>query len=151
MLVTAGDLQRLSKEGILHFPDLGVLIAAVFSIVLFEVLVLFRVGWDVTEILAHSLQSMRSLNSAEMSDDEKESLALRKSVEIFRATAGLFLKLALSICLLGSLFVLVTACLPELRKAMVESLVSPISLATLTVAIVCYARIRKAVLLHRRR
>ena len=102
-------------------------------------------GRDAMAIIARSQDAMRVLLSPELGDDEKEAFMRRGSAEIFIATlrfAGKFLLIALVLYLL---FLLIVTLVPDLKDSLIESFVSPLVIALLTVGTMCYAWARKAI------
>jgi hypothetical protein len=115
------------------------------SIVLFELFVLLRMVDNARSILASSREAMRVLASRDLTDDEKEASVRRGSLEILKATLLLAAKLLLTGAILFALFQLIVRIYPDLRQPLADSLVSPVAIAILTVAIMGYAWARKSV------
>jgi len=117
-----------------------------FCIFLFELFVRLNVGRDAMAIITRSQESMRVLTSSELGDDDKEVLMRRGSADIFKATLRFALKFLAIGVLLYLLFLLTVTLFPDLKRALLESLFSPIVIAVLTLGTMCYAWARKAIL-----
>ena len=117
-----------------------------FAIIFFELFMLLQIGKDVRAFVTFAQGSMRALSSSTMGDAERESFMRRTSAAIFKATCGLAIKFLLIGLVLYFLFWLTTTQFPDLRKSMLESLVSPFAVVVLTGAVVCYAMLRRAIL-----
>jgi hypothetical protein len=128
----------------------GYALSGVFSIALFEMFMLLRMSQDIGQIVTRSRDAMNAITSPTTSDEEKELLARTGACGIFGATALLTAKLISCGVLLYFLFELVTFRSPAFRARMLESFVSPVNVAILTVSVVCYAKIRKTFLTRRR-
>ena len=116
-----------------------------FCIVFFELFALLKVGRDAMAIITRSQEAMRVLMYSELADDDKEVLMRRGSVEIFKATLRFALKFVATGAVLYLLFMLTVTLLPDLQQALLESLYSPVVIAGLTVATLCYAWVRRAI------
>lgn len=120
-------------------------IVFLFGIVFFEMFLALRITKDAMAIIARSNEAMRVLKS-DLDDDEKEAFMRRGSADIFKATLRFALKF-LSIGLaLYLLFLLIVTLSPDARQPIADSLVSPVIIVMLTVAIILYAWARKALL-----
>jgi hypothetical protein len=117
-----------------------------FCIFLFELFVLLNVGRDAMAIITRSQEAMRALRSSELGDDDKEVLMRRGSADIFKATLRFALKFLSIGLILYLLFLLIVTLFPDLKRALIESLYSPIVIAVLTVGTMCYAWVRRALL-----
>lgn len=122
------------------------LLLSCLSIVFFELFLWLRMSRDAAQIVTCSSDSAHILISAEMGDDEKEAVIRRRSMEIFKATRRLAGKLLLTCLILYLLFQMLTLDHPDFRKVSLSSLFSPVAIAAVTVAIVCYTWLRKTVL-----
>jgi len=116
-----------------------------FCMVLFELFALLKIVRDAMAIVTRSQEAMRVLMYSDLGDDEKEVLMRRGSADIFKATLRFALKFAAIGAVLYLLFVLTVTLLPDLKEELLESLYSPVVIAVLTVATLCYAWVRKAV------
>ena len=116
------------------------------SIVLFELFVLLRMVDNARTILASSQDAMRVLASRDLTDDEKESVMRRGSLEILNATLRLAAKLLLTGAILFALFQLIVTIFPDLKQPLLDSLLSPTVIAILTVTMIAYAWARRSVL-----
>jgi len=110
-----------------------------FCVVFFELFVRLRIGSDATAIIARSRESMRVLRSPDLGDDEKERLVRQASVDTSKATARFAAKFFGIGAILYVLFELTVLLLPDLERPLVDGLVSPIVIATLTAATALYA------------
>lgn len=119
-----------------------------FAIIFLELFMLLRISKHVPAVVTLSRESMRVLASSTIGDDERETCMRRSSAEIFKATCGLAMKFLSIGLILYFLFWITTTQFPDLRKPMIESFASPIAIAILTAAIVCYALVRKAILVR---
>src|SRR5262245_6761081 len=117
-----------------------------FCIVLFESFVLLKIGSDAMAIITRSQEAMRVLRSSEIGDDEKEVLMRRASADNFKATLRFALKFLSIGLVLYVLFLLTVTLFPALKQALLESLLSPVVIAVLTLGTMCYAWVRKGVL-----
>jgi hypothetical protein len=115
-----------------------------FCIALFELFALLQIGRDAMAIITRSQEAMRVLRS-ELGDDDKEVLMRRGSADIFKATLRFGLKFVAIGGVLYLLFMLTVTALPDLKQALLESLYSPVVIAVLTVATLCYAWVRRAI------
>ena len=113
------------------------------SIALFELFLLLKIGGSARAILASSHEAMRVLQSPEIRDEEKEALMRRGSLAILKATLGLTARLVLVAAILLGLFELIVVIFPAIRQPLVASLISPVVIVVLTVAVVVYAWARK--------
>jgi len=113
--------------------------------VLFELFALLKIGRDAMAIVTRSQEAMRVLMYSDLGDDEKEVLMRRGSADIFKATLRFALKFAAIGAVLYLLFMLTVNLLPDLQQALLESLYSPVVIAGLTVATLCYAWVRRAI------
>jgi len=114
-------------------------------IALFELFALLNIGRDAMAIVTRSQEAMRVLMSAEFADDDKEVLMRRASADIFMATLRFALKFLAIAVVLYLLFLLTVTLSPALKQPLLESLYSPVVIAALTVATMCYAWVRRAV------
>lgn len=115
-----------------------------FCIALFELFALLQIGRDAMAIITRSQEAMRVLMS-ELGDDDKEVLMRRGSADIFKATLRFALKFVAIGGVLYLLFMLTVTALPDLKQVLLESLYSPVVIAVLTVATLCYAWVRRAI------
>jgi hypothetical protein len=116
-----------------------------FCIALFELFGLLNIGRDAMAIITRSQEAMRVLMSSELGDDDKEVLMRRGSAAIFKATLRFALKFLAIGVVLYVLFLMTITLFPDLKKAMLESLYSPVVIAVLTVGTMCYAWVRRAI------
>jgi hypothetical protein len=116
-----------------------------FCVALFELFALLKIGRDAKAIITRSQQALRVLRSSELADDDKEVLMRRGSADIFKATLRFALKFLVIGGVLYLLFLLTVTLFPALKQAMLESLYSPVVIAVLTVATLCYAWVRRAI------
>jgi hypothetical protein len=121
-----------------------------FSIALFELFALLKIGRDAMAIITRSQEAMRVLMSSELGDDDKEVLMRRGSADIFKATLRFALKFLAIGVVLYLLFLLTVTLFPDLKQAMLESLYSPVVIAVLTVGTMCYAWVRRTIVSHLR-
>ena len=115
-------------------------------VVFYESFLSLQIGADAMAIIARSQEAMRVLASAQLGDDEKEVFVRRASGRIFVATLRFAAKLALIGLVLYALFRCIVIAFPAHEKQLLESLVSPPVIVSLTVATVGYAWVRKTVL-----
>jgi hypothetical protein len=116
-----------------------------FCVVFFELFLRLRIGTEAMAILARSQESMRVLQSAQLGDDEKEVFVRRASAQIFIATLRFAAKFGLIALTLYALFWCTVTLFPDLEGPLLEGLVSPLVIVSLTVATMAYAWIRKTV------
>jgi hypothetical protein len=121
-----------------------------FCIVFFELFALFGLAKDAMAIIARAQTAMHVLRSPELGDDEKESHMRRGSADIFKATLRFAAKFVLIGLVLYLLFLLTVAVYPDRKEVILESIVSPVVIAMLTVGTGCYVWSRKAILARRR-
>jgi hypothetical protein len=96
-------------------------------------------------IVTRSQEAMRVLMYSELGDDDKEVLMRRGSADIFKATLRFALKFVAIGGVLYLLFMLTVSLLPDLKQALLEGLYSPVVIAVLTVATLCYGWVRRAI------
>ena len=116
-----------------------------FCIVFFELFLRLRIGTDAMAIIARSREAMRVLQSAQLGDDEKEVFVRRASGQIFIATLRFAAKFALIALALYALFWCTVTPFPDLGGPLLESLVSPLVVVSLSAATMAYAWARKTV------
>ena len=116
-----------------------------FCVVFFELFLSLRIGSDAVAIIARSQEAMRVLASAQFSDDDKEVFVRRASGQIFIATLRFAAKFALIGITLYALYWCTVTVFPDLDRPLLESLVSPLVIVSLTVATMIYAWVRKTV------
>lgn len=120
------------------FAMVAYILLVVLALVLFEFGHLLGMTEDVKAIAAHSRESVRVLSSKDVAEDDKEAIARFRSVQIFKVT--FFLGAKLLLCILFVL--LIFRLFPRLDGT---SLVSPVAITVLTVAVVSYAGLRHRV------
>ena len=119
------------------------------SVVFFELFVRLRLAADASSIVGKSREAMGVLASANLGDDEKEILARRSSLQIFRSTALFTAKFALIGVVLYFLYVAFVAVFPARRQEFLAALMSPVALLILTAGVAGYAWLRTFVLRKR--
>lgn len=116
-----------------------------FCIAVFELFAWLKIGKDAMAIVTRSQEATRVLMNSELGDDDKEILVRRGSADVFKATLRLALKFVAIGAVLYLLFMLTAALFPDLKQPLLESLYSPVVIAVLTVATLCYAWVRRAI------
>ena len=116
------------------------------SIVFVELFIFLNIRASAIAIVAQSRDSMAVLTSREMSDEEKEPLVRRASLNIFVATLVFLVKFLFIAAALFGIYWALVAIFPELHNQIVTSLVSPIVVLVLTVIALLYAWVRNVVL-----
>lgn len=125
---------------------LNVFLPMFFSVVLYEVMMLLEIGGDARAVVTQSMESMHILASVDLADSTKEAVARHASAKIFKPTARLAIKLVSSIFIFYILYRVFSGVFPRIGRAVVDSFVSPLSIAIFTAALACYAWARKAIL-----
>jgi len=116
-----------------------------FCVVFFELFLSLRIATDAMAIIARSQEAMRVLRSTQLGDDEKELFVRRASGQIFVATLRFAAKFALIGLALYALFWCTVRTFPDFERPLLETLVSPLGVVSLTLATMAYAWVRKTV------
>lgn len=117
-----------------------------FGIAFLELILLFDLRTEIAGIFGGSREAMRVLASKSMDDDEKESFVRRASLALFRSTAIFAMKFLVVLAILYLVYLLMVTVLPDRRDAFVANLMSLPGIAIMTIATLCYAWARNAVL-----
>lgn len=113
-------------------------LAVLFGVVFFELVILLNLRREVTQIVEGSRTALAMLRSG-ASDDEKEAAMRRGSLRLFAATGRLTLKFSLVAAALWLLYELIAMTFPDREAALQASLLSLTGIAVLTVATLAYA------------
>jgi cobalamin synthase len=113
-------------------------------VVFLELFLFLELRKDAVAILARSREAVRVLCSAETDDDRKEAFMRRASAQTLKATAVFTLKFVLIFLLLYLIYRGAIAAIPGLEGPLVDSFVSPPVIVILTIATLCYAWARNA-------
>jgi hypothetical protein len=117
-----------------------------FCVVFLELFVLLDLRKEAIAIVARSREAVRIMVAKDMSDDDKEAFMRRASLHMLKATATFTLKLLGMFAALYAIFLGVVALVPDLKRPLLDSLVSPPIILLLTIATVLYTWVRNAVL-----
>jgi hypothetical protein len=117
-----------------------------FCVVFIELFLFLDLRKEAVAIVARSREAMRVVVAKGMSDDDKEAFMRRESLAMFKATALLTLKLLGMGAVLYAIFLGTVAVMPDLEQSLLDSFVSPSSIALMTIGTVLYAWARNAIL-----
>ncbi|MGH8185341.1 MAG: hypothetical protein ACREUC_02160 [Steroidobacteraceae bacterium] len=115
-------------------------------VVFLELFRLLDLRKEAIAIVARSREAARVMVAKDISDDDKEAFMRRASLATLRTTATFTLKLLGIFAVLCAIFLGAVTLIPDLERPLLDSLVSPPIILTLTIATVLYAGVRNAVL-----
>ena len=118
----------------------------ILCVAFIELFILLDVTGKVKSVLNVSREAAAVLMSSDMSDDEKEAIIRRSSLDLFKATFSFTLKFAIIFLVLYGLYEAFVYVFPESGQALYESMFSWIVILALTAVGMGYVWVRNKVL-----
>lgn len=119
---------------------------AIFCVVFVELFLFLDIRKDVARLASTAQESLRVLASAKMTDDEKEALVRRASLDLFKATGLFTVKVIAIVAVLYLVYSLFIVALPDLEPELLQSFVSPLAILITSIVAMGYAWLRNVIL-----
>lgn len=118
---------------------------AIFCVAFVELFLFLNIRKDIALLASTAQESLRVLSSSKMTDDEKEALVRRASLDLFKAT-GLFTTKVIAIfVVLYFIYFLFIGASPDLEPELLQSFVSPLAILITSIVAMCYAWVRNVI------